>query len=243
MKHVWKLWLRLNPFNKNANNEYTASVSTLGKKALRNADIARIIKDSGSELKLETIQYILDKNDRIIREQVQRGHSVLTGAAQFTPRVQGVWQSANAKYDSARHKIGLHIIPSAEMRAAFKEIGIEMLGVKPGGAYIGLVTDTTTGLTDGTMTSGDDILIEGEKLKIAPDGENGTGVFFVNLEDETVTPVLRRLTQNDPKKLLARVPDLPAGQYILRVVTQFTAGATLLKEPRVIEYDRPLVIN
>ena len=39
------------------------------------------------------------------------------------------------------------------------------------------------------------------------------------------------------------VPELPAGQNTLRIVTRFTAGKTLLKQPRVIEYDRPLIVN
>ena len=41
---------------------------------------------------------------------------------------------------------------------------------------------------------------------------------------------------------IARVPELPAGQYTLRVVTRFAAGANVLKEPRIIDYDRLLVI-
>ena len=242
MKHTWKIFLQRNLLT-GSDNDYRASVSTLGKKALRNADLARIIKDTGSELSYETLLYILDQSDRIIREQVQRGNSVLTGAAQFTPRVQGTWTGANAKFNPAIHKIGLHIIPSAEMRAAFRDIAIESLGIKPGGAFIGLVTDTTTGLADGTMTSGDDIMIEGDKMKIAPEGETDMGVFFVSHNDESLIPVTRRLTQNTPKKLIARVPDLPAGQYTLRIVTRYSNGTTLLKEPRVIDYDRPLVIN
>jgi hypothetical protein len=239
-KFTWKAWLRRNLLTP-GDNDYTASVSTVGK-TLRNADIARMIKESGSELKTETLQYVLDTADRIVREQVQRGHSVLTGNCQFAPRIQGTWTGANAKFNPAIHKIGLHIIPSAEMRAAFKEINIDVLGVKEGGAYIGLVTDTTTGLADGTMTSGDDLMIEGDKLKIAPDNGAGLGVFFVNTESEAI-PVTRRLTQNMPKKILARVPDLPAGQYTLRVATRFSNSSTLLKEPRMIDYDRPLVIN
>jgi hypothetical protein len=240
MKFIWKVWLRLNLLT--GGKDYTASVLTTGKKALRNADIARMIKELGSELKIETLLYVLDTSDRIKREQVQRGYSVLDGCAQYTPRVQGAWASISSKFNSAVHKIGLHIIPSAEMRAAFKEISVDVLGVKDGGAFVGLVTDTTTGLADGTMTSGDDIMIDGDKLKIMPDDEQGLGVFFVNTEGEA-TAVTRRLTQNTPKKILARVPELTAGQYTLRVVTRYTNGATLLKEPRVIDYDRPLVVN
>jgi len=242
MKHTWKAFLQQNHLTA-SEKDLRASVSTLGKRALRNADIARMIKDEGSEFQYETILKMLNVNDRIIRELVQRGHSVLTGAAQYTPRIQGTWVGASAKFNPAVHKIGLHIMPSAEMRAAFKEIGVEVLGMKPGGAFIGLVTDTTTGLADGTMTSGDDIMIEGAKLKIAPDDDETLGVFFISSDDETVTRVTRRLTANNPKSLLARVPELPPGQYTLRVATRFSTSGTLLKEPRVIEYDRPLVVN
>jgi hypothetical protein len=211
-------------------------------KTLRNADIARAIKELGSEFKIETLLYVLDTSDRIIRQHVQRGHSVLTGCAQYTPRIQGTWIGANAKFNAEIHRRGAHIIPSAEMRAAFREVSVDVLGVRPGGAYIGLVTDTTTGFADGTMTSGDDLLIEGDRLKITPETEEGLGIFFVN-EEGVAIPVTRRLTQNTPKKILARVPELPAGQYTLRIVTRFTTGATLLKEPRVIDYDKPLVVN
>ena len=242
MKHTWKAFLQHNHLTA-SDNDLRASVSTLGKGALRNADIARLIKQEGSEFQTETLLKILNLSDRIIREQIQRGHSVLTGTAQYTPRIQGTWVGASAKFNPAVHRIGLHIIPSAEMRAAFREIGVDVMGMKPGGAFIGLVTDTTTGLADGTMTSGDDILIEGAKLKIAPDDDETIGVFFVNSDDGTTTRVTRRLTNNNPKSILARVPELPAGQYTLRIATRFSTSNTLLKEARVIEYDRPLVIN
>jgi hypothetical protein len=240
MKFFWKLWLRLNLLTKDVLNDYTAEVSSTGK-TLRNADIARILKDAGSELSYETLLYILDQSDRVVREQLQRGYSVLTGVCQLSPRVTGSWVGAAAKFDPAKHKITLDIVPGAEMRAALKEVGVEVLGVKDGGAFIGLVTDTATGATDGTVTAGDDIRIDGDKLKIAPDGEAGLGVFFVDA-DGAATPVTRRLTQNDPKRLIARVPELAAGQYTLRVVTRFAAGANTLKEPRTIDYDMLLVI-
>ena len=240
MKYFWKVWLRLNLLTKDIDNDYLAAVSATGK-TLRNPDIARILKDAGSELSYETILYILDQSDRIVREQLQRGYSVLTGVCQLSPKVTGNWIGANAKFNPAAHKITLDIVPCAEMRAALKDVGVEVLGVKDGGAFIGLVTDTATGLADGTITAGDDIRIDGDKLKIAPDGEEGLGVFFVNADGEAI-PVTRRLTQNDPKRIIARVPELPAGQYILRVVTRYTTATTLLKEPRIIDYDRLLVI-
>ncbi|MDR1154473.1 MAG: DUF4469 domain-containing protein [Bacteroidales bacterium] len=240
IKFIWKVWLRLNFLTRDVDNDYVAEVSTTGKKALRNADIARLIKESGSELKYETLLSILDQGDRIIREKLQEGHSVLTGCCRFTPRVTGTWIGANAKFDAAVHQIALDIVPSAEMRAALKEVGVEVLGVKDGGAYVGLVTDTATGLADGTVTPGDDILVEGDRLKIAPD-EAGLGVFFVDAAGAAV-PVTRRLTQNDPKKLIVRVPALAPGQYTLRIATRFSNSKTFLTEPRIIEYGKLLTV-
>lgn len=240
-KYFWKVWLRLNLLTKEVLNDYVASVSVTGKTSLRNSDIARLIIEEGSEFQYETLLNILEQSDRIIRRQVQQGSSVLTGVCQISPRVSGAWIGANAKFDPKVHKVTVDLTPSAEMRAALKEVGVETLGVKDDGAFIGLVTDTFTGATDGVITAGDDICIEGEKIKIAPDGDPETGIFFVD-EAGVATPVTRRLTQNDPKRIIARVPDLPAGMYTLRIVTRFSNSTQLLKGLRTIEYDLLLTV-
>jgi hypothetical protein len=175
----WKVWLRLNLLTKEVENDYIAEVSTT-RNTKRNSDIAQTIIDEGSEIKYDTLLNVLNQRDRMVRRMVQQGNSVLDGCVQITPRVSGSWVGANAKYDTSVHKITVDTVPSSEMREALKEVGIEVLGVKDSGAYIGLVTDTSTGTTDGIVTAGDDIRIEGDKLKIAPEGEAGLGVFFVH---------------------------------------------------------------
>jgi hypothetical protein len=240
-RFFWKVWLRLNLLTKDVDNDYTASVSYTGKRTLRPADIARLLVEGRTEYQYDTVLNIFNMGDRIIREQIQHGSSVLTGVCHISPRVSGNWIGASAKFDPDRHRITVDMAPSTELREALKEVGIEVLGVKDDGAFIGLVTDTATGLTDGTITPNDDILIEGDKLKITPEDEPELGVFFVDDKNE-VFAVKRRLTQNDPKRILARTPALPAGQYTLRVVTRFSNQSTMLKEPRTIEYDQILII-
>ena len=240
-KYFWKVWLRLNLLTKEVLNDYVASVSTIGKTSLRNADIARLIVEEGTEFQYETLLNILEQSDRIIRQRVQQGYSVLTGVCQISPRVSGTWLGANAKFDPKVHKVTLDLLPSAEMRAALKEVGVEVLGVKDDGAFIGLVTDTATGATNGTITAGDDIRIDGDKIKIAPEEDTETGIFFVDANGDA-TPVTRRLTQNDPKRIIARVPELAPGLYTLRVVTRFSSSTQLLKDTRTIEYDLLLTV-
>lgn len=237
----WKVWLRLNLLTKDVDNDYMAEVSTM-KNTLRNEDIAQRIVDKGSEIKYDTLVSVFNQQDRLIREALQDGYSVLTGTCQFTPRVTGSWEGASALFNPEKHKVTLDIIPSAEMREALSHVGVEVLTVKDSGATIGLVTDTATGLTNGSMTVGDDILIEGDKIRVVGEAE-GVGVFFVDSAGKA-TKVARRFTQNDPKAVLARVPaGLADGNYTLRIVTQYSNGTTVLKEPRTIEYERLLHVG
>ena len=241
-QNYWKIWLRPNLLTKDVENDYIAEVSTK-KNTLRNTDIAQRIISEGSEIKYDTLLSIINQHDRISRQALMDGYSVLTGTCQFTPRVTGTWIGESAQFDPVIHHLTLDIIPSREMREALELVGVEILAVKEGGAFIGLVTDTFTGLTDNTATVGEDIRIEGNKIKV--EGEEGqeVGIFFVDDKDVAV-PVTRRLTQNDPKTIIARVPaTLAPGSYTLRIVTQHSNGTVLLKQVRTIEYGYPLVVK
>jgi hypothetical protein len=240
IRFLWKVWLRLNLLTKDVDNDYTAEVSTTGN-TKRNEDIAQTIIEEGSEIKYDTLLSILNQRDRIERQMVQQGSSVQTGNIRLSPRVSGSWLGSNAKFDPNVHKKTLDATITAEMREALEEVGIEILGVKDSGAYIGLVTDTFTGMTDGTITANEDILIEGDKIKITPEGEEGIGIFFVNKHGEEHF-VDRRLTQNDPKKIIARVPGIH-GEYTLRIVTRFSSGNKILNEARIIEYNKLLIVQ
>ena len=241
----WKVWLKPNLLTKDVDNDYIAEVST-SKQTLRNEDIAQRIVDEGSEIKYDTLLSIINQHDRIIREAVCDGYSVLTGVGQYSPRVTGSWIGKSANFDPSVNKLTLDMVLSKEMRDALATVGVEVLGVKEGGgAAIGLVTDTLTEATDGTITPGEDILIEGAKIKIAGDPDL-CGVYFIprDAPEETIYKVERRLTQNDPSRIIARVPaTLEPGVYTLRIVTQFSNSAVLLKEPRTLEYEQPLVVS
>ena len=242
----WKVWLKPNLLTKDIDNDYIAEVST-SKQTLRNEDIAQRIVDEGSEIKYDTLLSIINQHDRIIREAVCDGYSVLTGVGQYSPRVTGSWIGKSANFDPSVNKLTLDMVLSKEMRDALSTVGVEVLGVKEGGgAAIGLVTDTLTEATNGTITPGEDILIEGAKIKIVGDPEL-CGVYFVprDAPEETIYKVDRRLTQNNPSSIIVRVPaTITPGSYTLRIVTQYTnSGSTLLKEPRTIEYELPLLVS
>ncbi|MDR0537348.1 MAG: DUF4469 domain-containing protein [Tannerellaceae bacterium] len=238
-RFLWKVWLRLNHLT-HVINDYVAEVSKTGK-TLSNADIARLFGTSGSELSVETILDILDRADRIRREKIQEGYSIQTGICHLSPRVLGNWLGASTAYDPASHKVTLDIVTTAEMRAALSEVGIEVLGIRDGGAYIGLVTDVATGATDGTVTRNGQIIIAGDKIKIEPDtNDTSIGVF---LAGEDTTYRLAPLAVNRPKEIIGVMPDVPAGTYTLYILTRFAGSNVSLKEPRHITYSMPLIVS
>jgi hypothetical protein len=238
-KKFWKVWLRPNRLTKDVDNDYVAEVSTTGK-TLSNADVARMYVDSGSELQYETVLDVLERADRLRREKLQEGYSVQTGICHLSPRVKGNWIGATTAYDPATHKITLDISPTSAMRAALEEVGVEVLGVRDVSAYIGLVTDVTTGATDGTLTAGGQIIIAGDKIKAEPAGETGIGVFIVNGDTSyQLTP----LAVNHPKEIIAVLPALPPGEYKLHIDTKYSGSSTLLNEIRRLDYMTTLKIQ
>ena len=130
-------------------------------------------------------------------------------------------------------------MPTANLRDVLDAINVKVLGAKETTARITSITDTATGLKDGTITIGDDIIIEGEKLKI-DEKDGNQGVYFVR-EDGSAIKTTRRLSINKPSQIIARVPkNLPAGPVTVVVRTKFTTGGgKALKEVREITYNYP----
>jgi hypothetical protein len=236
----WKVWLTPNRLTAEVVNDYLAEVSTAGT-TVRNPDIAARIVAERSELRLETILSILTARDDAVRKALLQGTAVQDGCVRMAPRVSGKWLGVSAAYDPAAHKLGFDIAPTADMRAALETVGVEVLGEKESAGFLSLVTDPSTGKTDGTVTPDEDVVVTGDKIKVAPEGESGLGVFFVDAQG-TEYPVTRRLTENLPKKLIFRVPALPAGAYTLKVVTRYTHGSSLLLEPRAITYAQMITV-
>lgn len=239
-EHYWEFYLRDNPLTKDNTKDCIAEVKT-GPKTLNKEDTAKEIKRTGSELKYPTILSVTSQNSDIILEALLNGDSVTTDLCQFKPRILGPFKNADAMFDPAIHRLTFDIIPTKRLRDALKNVKLIKMGEKSDVARIRVVTDTVTGLFDGSITASDDIMITGDNIKIAGD-EKEVGVFFV-ADDGTTTKVTRRLTQNDPSKVIARVPALADGSYTLRIVTCYNNGPQLLKTPRSLDYKDKLIIG
>ena len=236
-KYVWEVYLRPNTLTKDNGRDCIADVHSHAQ-TQRNEDIAALITKERSEFRAETILNILNMRDKAVLTLIQDGLSFMDGVVQISPRVSGVWENENSPYDEKIHKRTVDMIPTADFRNALESITVKVLGAKETTAKIASVTDTATGLTDGTLTIGDDVLLEGEKLKV-DEKDPLQGVFFVT-EDGTEHKTERRLSLNKPTQILARVPqNLPEGKVRVVVRTKYTHGGIPLKELRDLVYGYP----
>ncbi len=224
-------------------NDYAGRVETTRTLGMRDvcessvlrggADINASAMYHAGELLLKEMAYLLCD-----------GFSINFGYFSISLKVRGVFTSPTDTFDPKRHSLMFQITPGELLRRELPSIQTKMMGVKRDAAFIALVTDTATGLEDGTITPDEDILIQGTRIGIAPDdgSDAEVGIFFI-AENGTVAPVTRRLTQNDPSRVIARVPGLRQGSYTLRIVTRLSSNrSTLLKHAVTAEYDKPLIV-
>ena len=236
-KSVWEVHLRPNTLTKDNDRDCIADVYQHAE-TQRNADIADIIVKERTEFRPETIMNILTMRDKVVTQLLEEGLSVMDGVVQITPRVSGVWETEGAEYDEKIHKRTVDIVPTADLRDALDAISVKVLGAKEATARITSITDTATGLKDGTITIGDDIIIEGDKLKI-DEKDAAQGVFF-KAANGTEYKTTRRLSVNKPSQIIARVPkEVPAGAVTVIVRTKYSSTAKPLKEIKEIIFGYP----
>jgi hypothetical protein len=223
-----------------------AEVDTAGVTRSQQDIIDRLITE-GSEIKPETIKAILDRANAVKRDFILAGYSVFDDFVHLAPRIDGSWRG-NETFTQGKHKTTVDSFLAKFIHDALKLVGVDVLGVAESGARIMLVTDVATQDDKGKITAGDDILIAGEKIKVVglPQPEKameaGIGVFFVPAGGGEAIPAVR-ISENQPSRLVVRVPaTLDAGEYTLRVVTRYTSGTVLLRNPRTIEYNIPLTV-
>jgi hypothetical protein len=246
-KYLWKVWLRQNKLTPNP-TDYVAEVDTAGKTRSLD-DIVEQMNAEGSEINPATMKAILVRANDVKRDYVLRGYPFFDEFIHITPRVTGAW-SGKETYTEGTHGKTVDALLAKNLREDLdKQVGVHVLGVAGTGADIRLVTDVATGKTDGAITPGDDIVIVGDKIKVAglpqPDNstEPGIGVFFVTGGGDALPAV--RISENTPSKLIVRVPSsfMPEYRYTLRIVTRYTHGSgVLLNDPRIIDYNVPLFV-
>ena len=244
-KFEWPFDLSEYLMTKDVKEDYTATVQT--KKTMGIPDIAQSIADERTEYRVETIINIGKLIDDKIRQLVGEGHIVMTGTAQFTPTVLGLFMGDKGIVDPLVNKCDVNINPTQALRETLALVEPKFSGNvrSMGGARISLVKDVATGKTDGTITAGGMLDVTGTKIRsINADGTGLGKVQLLKASDQSVAADITQLGINDPSRLMFTLPaDLANGEYQLVVETWFSSASMLLKQSRTLVYPRMLVVG
>lgn len=147
---------------------------------------------------------------------IEEGGAINTGLMQAVPAFKGKFNNAVDSYDPARHKFYYNLTLAQPLKAKTTKLKFNKVQAPATGPVITMVWDSASKQTDGTMTPGGVLDIQGLRLKIFPEVP-GNGVFFVAADGTEYQAEI--LVENKPSRIIAMIPTLPQGEYALEVRT------------------------
>jgi hypothetical protein len=160
-----------------------------------------------------------------------------------SPHIKGVFDSPAEKFNPEKHRITFEFQQGAVLRRETEGVTVEILGVADASLTIAQVTDVRTGSVNDLLTPGRNLRIAGHKLKIAGNTPSPGGYFINQTTQERTRVEVQDIVTNNPSELMIVIPELAKGTYLLEVITQYSTGGNLLKEPKTATLERTLTVQ
>lgn len=193
------------------------------------ADLNRIINEIMSYnpgFEREMVEAVLKLEQRAVLNLTLNGMRVNNGlfSAVASPKGRG-----SATWNRDINRLDIRLTQGALWRDSVRNTSVSVLGLKSDSMYIGNVKDLDNGLS---FVAGNFVVVTGRYLKLVGDDES-IGIYFVSAEGERVKVDDKHIAVNMPRRLVFLIPEgLPAGEYMLEVVSQYTTGFRMLQQPR-----------
>lgn len=190
---------------------------------------------SGFNGNAESMKAAIAAVDAEAVKAVVRGEIVNYGLGHISVDVEGAFIGDAPVWNPQVNRLAAHITPSKTLRETLKSTPVRIRGKASDSSVISTVTDVVTGKVNEQLTPGGIVNLRGTRVKIAGSAQN-VGLWLTNQDTQEATPVpMSSIGTNDPSRLSFVVPaTLASGSYLLSIVTQFTSGTTLLREPRTV---------
>ena len=203
------------------------------------AVISRMLK-RGTMLTRTDILAVWNAIKETIVEATSEGYSVNLPLFNTSFSISGVFDSPLDSFDGNRHKLNINLTKGVLLRDAEKTVKFEKTGVTTPLPQIQEVKDSVSATVNERLTARGVVEVRGYNLKI--DGNDpACGLWFVNeTGEETKADIV---VENKPSKIIAIIPDLKAGKWQVKVVTQYTGSGTMVKAPKVFVYSKFLNVQ
>lgn len=237
--------VRLKPSNYNRNKGELIPQVVLTQTYTLEDVINRIVA-KGSGIHIETLRHAASLLTGEIEECLIEGSSVNTPLGIFTPAVTGSWgqdriQPEERKQNTATVQYSL----SKQLKEALSDPLFHETGGTGFRLSIYSVHDHATHTENQAITPGRAFTLRGRMLLMNGDLPQ-RGLYLVHADTGKVECHIRPedLALNTRGKIIAQWPaGLPAGKYLVRVVSQCTTSPAPLKEARECTTETPLLVT
>ncbi|MDR1335480.1 MAG: DUF4469 domain-containing protein [Tannerella sp.] len=211
--------------------------------SLKIDDLIAIAVARRSDINAATMKAVYGILKEIALEEICKARQVEFGLSHYGLKVSGVFTGDHPVWKDGEHRLLLSAVATAEARETVKTVAVEVIGMAASGTYITTLTDVISGETDAVITAGGAVNLAGVKIRIAGNAP-GVGLHLTEINSGAVVDIpSTSIAVNEPSRVTFIVPaNLPAGNYRLSLVTQFTSN-TLLKEPRTYVFECILACN
>ena len=205
--------------------------------------IARAIS-SGFNGNAQSMKAAIEAVEQEAIQAIVRGEIVNYGLGHVALDVEGAFFGDSPAWNPSVNRLAARITPSKKLRETLKSVPVRLRGMAPDSCVINTVTDVATGKVNDRLTPGGMANLRGTRIKIAGEAE-GVGLWLTNQDtQEGIAVPSTAIGVNDPSRVSFVVPaGLPAGNYLLSIVTQFTGNSTPLKHPRTVALSYVLTVD
>jgi hypothetical protein len=205
-------------------------------------DIVERIMRIGAGLTRSDIVSVLEAEKQVIGDIIAEGGAVNTELFNAFPSIHGVFTGVEDSLDASRHKVKINLHAGTALRLAVAQVKTKKVAAVITGTVITSVTDIKSGTVNDQLTPGRDLKIHGVKLKISG-ADPACGLYFAGIDTGKETLVdPADIVVNNPSELIALVPDLAAGTYQAKIVTQYNGGKGR-KTPISVTFDKVLTVG
>ncbi|MDR2469561.1 MAG: DUF4469 domain-containing protein [Tannerella sp.] len=240
--HRIRAYLYPNPLTESLNDFIARVISdrSLNVRQVCEAAVTR----GGADISVAAMDHAVNIWLKEMGYQLCDAYAINAGWFTVSVHIKGSFDSPNEKFDPEKHRLVFEFHQGAQLRRELANVEVDVLGVAETGGIIAQVVDVRTGSINDLLTPNRNLRIAGEKLKVVGES-SANGVFFVNQETGIRTPVeTEDMVVNNPSELIVVIPELPAGEYSLEAVTQYSGNKRqFLKEPRTLTFDRTLTVT
>ncbi|MGC3979519.1 MAG: DNA-binding domain-containing protein [Paludibacteraceae bacterium] len=182
---------------------------------------------------------VLNIIESTVREITLEGGTINLPLFNTSFSISGVFESPLDMFDANRHKLNVNITKGTLLRDAEKEVTFEKTTSPVPQPQIQEVKDSVSGKTNETLTPGGIIEVRGYNIKVAG-GDAAAGLWFISESGAEVKATI--LAQNKPSLLIAQIPVLAAGNWQVKIITQYS-GSNILQVPKIYVYPKALVVT